>query len=70
MESVYVVTYLNISLFPCSENKKLFWKEVKKVRGREKSGDVRMRGENGDRGGDFDGGGGGGDGGGWDGWWW
>ncbi len=31
-----------------SENKKLFWKEVKKVRGGEKSGDVRMRGENGE----------------------
>ncbi len=31
-----------------SENKKLFLKEVKKVRGGEKSGDVRMRGENGE----------------------
>ncbi len=31
-----------------SENKKLFWKEVKKVRGGERSGDVRMRGENGE----------------------
>ncbi len=31
-----------------SENKKLFWKEVKKVRGGEISGDVRMRGENGE----------------------
>ncbi len=31
-----------------SENLKLFWKEVKKVRGGERSGDVRMRGENGE----------------------
>ncbi len=31
-----------------SENKKLFWKEVKNVRGGERSGDVRMRGENGE----------------------
>ncbi len=31
-----------------SENKKLFWKEVKKVRGGERSRDVRMRGENGE----------------------
>ncbi len=31
-----------------SENKKLFWKKVKKVRGGEKSGDVRMRGEDGE----------------------
>ncbi len=31
-----------------SENKKLFWKEVKKVRGEERSGDVRMRREDGD----------------------
>ncbi len=31
-----------------SENEKLFWKEVKKVRGGEKSGDVRMRGEDGE----------------------
>ncbi len=31
-----------------SENKKLFWKEVKKVRGGERSGDVRMRGEDGE----------------------
>ena len=30
------------------ENKKLFWKEVKKVRGGERNGDVRMRGENGE----------------------
>ncbi len=30
-----------------SENKKLFWKEVK-VRGGERSGDVRRRGENGE----------------------
>ncbi len=31
-----------------NENKKLFWKEVKKARGGEKSGDVRMRGEDGE----------------------
>ncbi len=31
-----------------SENKNLFWKEVKKVRGGERSGDVRMKGENGE----------------------
>ncbi len=31
-----------------SENKKLFWKEMKKVRGGKKSGDVRMRGEDGE----------------------
>ncbi len=31
-----------------SENKKLFWKEVKKARGGEKSGDVKMRGEDGE----------------------
>ncbi len=31
-----------------SENKKLFWKEVKKVREGERSGDVRMRGEDGE----------------------
>ncbi len=30
-----------------SENNKFFWKEVKKARGGEKSGDVRMRGEDG-----------------------
>ncbi len=30
------------------ENKKLFWKEVKKVRGGERSGAVRMRGEDGE----------------------
>ncbi len=28
-----------------SENKKLFWKEVKRVRGGERDGGVRMRGE-------------------------
>ncbi len=31
-----------------SENKQLFWTEVKKVRGGEKNGDVRMRGEDGE----------------------
>ncbi len=31
-----------------SENKKLFRKKVKKVRGGERSGDVRMRGEDGE----------------------
>ncbi len=31
-----------------SENKKLFWKEVTKVRGGERSGDVWMRGEDGE----------------------
>ncbi len=31
-----------------SENKKLFWKEVRKVRGGERSGDMRMRGEDGE----------------------
>ncbi len=31
-----------------SENKKVFWIEVKKVRGRERSGNVRMKGENGE----------------------
>ncbi len=31
-----------------SENKKLFWKEVKKARGGEKSEDVMMRGEDGE----------------------
>ncbi len=31
-----------------SENKQLFWREVRKVRGGEKSGDVRMRGEDGE----------------------
>ncbi len=30
------------------ENKKLFWKEVKRVRGGERGGGVRMRGEDGD----------------------
>ncbi len=33
-----------------SENKKHFWKEVTKVRGGERSGDVWMRGENGELG--------------------
>ncbi len=31
-----------------SENKKLFWKEVKSVRGGERDGGVRMRGEDGE----------------------
>ncbi len=31
-----------------SENKKIFWKKVKKAREGEKSGDVRIRGEDGE----------------------
>ncbi len=31
-----------------SENKKLFWKEVRRVRGGERGGGVRMRGEDGE----------------------